>query len=431
MHTKRNTRAVLVNPFIPQLDNDRMQPSGGLISIATFCQNQGYEVEVVDLAGKGNEDDVFRFIPESNIYGISLYTATYNNSVNLVKSLRKKYPTAIFIAGGPHASALPHEVKRDFDCVVCGEGEYAFLSILNFFRNGVPQKIPDIIYAAPIDDLDRLPFPDFYRYSDIHSYSRHILGMPSISIDSSRGCNHKCRFCNSRVIERGRWRARSPENVKEEVQWHISNGYKSFRFNDDNFLGDSRRALVLCNLLKPLGIKYRIFARAETLTEQLCNALSESGCVHIGVGIESMSNTMLALMRKAACVSNIQKGIHAARSAGIKTRGFFICGFPGETNETVYESIEGLNKLCLDEAIVYPCIPYPGTDLFTHPEKYGITWIDPDYSKYIQVGSNKSSGFVMETDKFGIDDVVVWRNLYIEAFKQLNIAWSGEGGFVK
>ena len=426
----KKTKAVLINPSIPQLDNDKMQPPGGLISIATLCQSEGYEVEVIDLAGKGNDDDLLRYIPEANVYGISLYTVTYYSSVILINELRKRNSLSVFVAGGPHASALPHSVKQDFDCVVCGEGEFAFLSILNLVENSAPHRVPEIIYAAPIVDPDRLPFPDFYRNSDIQSYSRHILGMPSISIDSSRGCNHSCRFCNSRVIERGSWRARSPENVVAEVKWHISNNFVTFRFNDDNFLGEPQRAFELCKLLEPLGIKYRIFARAESLTEQLCRALVKSGCVHVGVGIESMSETILTQMGKDTNVSSILKGISAARDAGIKTRGFFICGFPGETNDTVIDSIEGLNKLYLDEAIVYPCIPYPGTDLFTQPEKFGITWIDPDYSKFIQVGANKTCGFVMETHGFGIEDVVNWRDLYIEAFKKLYIAWSGEGGIV-
>ena len=428
---RKNTAAVLINPPVPQLNDDKMQPPGGLISIATFCQLHGYDVRVVDLAGKGNEIDMTRFIPESDVYGISLYTVTYNSSVELVAALRKRNPSSFFVAGGPHASALPNHVIGDFDCVVCGEGEYAFLSVLDSLEGGTPCKIPIIIRAAPIEDLNKLPFPDFYRHSDMKCYNRQILGMPAISLDSSRGCDNQCRFCNSRVVERGRWRTRSPESITNEIQWHMANGYQAFRFNDDNFLNDPQRTLQLCKLLVPLGIKYRIFARAESLTEQICDALSISGCVHIGVGVESMSDTMLTLMGKATRAADMQRGIRAAHRAGIKTRGFFICGFPGETDKTVRESINGISTLCLDEAIIYPCIPYPGTDLFTSPEKFGITWIDPDFSKYLQIGSNRRSGFVMETDKFKREDVANWRDLYMEAFRQQNIDWSDEGGYVK
>ena len=423
--------AVLINPPAPQLDDDRLQPPGGLISIATVCQKNGYDVQVTDLAGKTYDADIIRYIPEADVYGISLYTVTYKNSIDIINALRRRNPSSFFVAGGPHASALPDEVKKDFNCVVCGEGEYAFLSILNLINKGAPNKIPKIFRAAPIENLDELPFPNFYRNSDIGGYKRKILGLPAICLYSSRGCDHKCHFCNSRIIERGCWRARSPENVISEINWHISHNYKTFRFDDDNFLADPERAMEICRQLEPLGVKYRIFARAESLTPQICNALSGSGCVHIGIGVESMSDTMLTLMGKAANVNDIQNGIQAAHDANIKIRGLFICGFPGETDETVNESIKNLKTLHIDEALVFPCIPYPGTDLYAQPEMYGITKIEEDFSKYVQIGTDKASGYVMETDKFDVKDVMRWRNMYIDAFRQLNIAWSDEGGFVK
>jgi coproporphyrinogen III oxidase-like Fe-S oxidoreductase len=138
---------------------------------------------------------------------------------------------------------------------------------------------------------------------------------------------------------------------------------------------------------------------------------------------------MLMRMGKGTRVSQIRAGVRAAREAGIKVRGFFICGFPGESDPTIDESLEQLADLGLDEAVVYPCIPYPGTDLFVRPQRYGITWIDPDTSKFVQVGVNRSAGFVMRTETFGPDEVRGWHARYIQAFQSLGIAWSSETEF--
>jgi radical SAM superfamily enzyme YgiQ (UPF0313 family) len=213
------------------------------------------------------------------------------------------------------------------------------------------------------------------------------------------------------------------------VAWHYEHGWRSFRFNDDNFLADQSRTLQICELLGPLNIEFRIFGRAQSLDPATCQALARAGCRHIGVGVESLSDTMLRRMGKGTRASHIRAGVRAARQAGIRVRGFFICGFPGESDWTIVQSLERLADLGLDEAVVYPCIPYPGTDLFLHPQRYGITWIDPDTSKYVQVGVNRSAGFVMRTETFGPDEVRGWHARYIKAFQSLGIAWSSETEF--
>jgi hypothetical protein len=134
---------------------------------------------------------------------------------------------------------------------------------------------------------------------------------------------------------------------------------------------------------------------------------------------------MLGKMGKATLVERIRKGIMTAHEAGLMLRGFFIVGFPGETDSTVRESIARLPELPLDEAIVYPCIPYPGTELFKNPGSYGITWLDQDFSHYVQVGRGRSAGFVMRTETFGPEEVRHWRDQYMQAFEMLDIGWVG------
>lgn len=430
MPAKRNLRIALVNVPVPEIEDDRRQPPGGLVSLGTYAALFQYDVTLHDLSGSRLAvREMCDLLPEADVFGFSTYTVTYQHTLALVKELRRRQPWAVFVAGGAHASALPDEVARDFDFVVCGEGERVFVDLLQRIEGDKGGQAHEIVCAEPIQDLDSLPFPDFYRFGVANGYTRRLNGLPVISLDSSRGCEYRCRFCNSRVSERGRWRMRSAQSVFDEVTWHCGHSWKSFRFNDDNFLADRDRTLLICEMLEPLKIEFRIFGRAQSLDPQTCQSLARAGCRHIGVGIESLSDSMLRRMGKGTRVSLVQSGVRAAREAGIKVRGFFICGFPGESDRTVDESLEHLADMALDEAVVYPCIPYPGTDLFVHPRRYGITWIDPDTSKYVQAGVNRSAGFVMRTETFGPEEMRGWHARYVKAFQSLGIAWSSETEF--
>lgn len=315
-----NVKTILINLPIPFVDDDERQPPGGLVSIATYVRARGNNIRICDLSGVF-EDNLIDYVEEADIYGIGTYSATYVIALELLEALRRRNPNSLFVAGGPHASALPEQVSQDFDVVICGEGEYVFHDIIEQVKEGI--KPNRIIEADVIENLDELPFPDYDYFCNMSKYTRRIDNLPVICLDSSRGCNFCCRFCNSTVNKRGYWRARSAESVIEEVRWHYDHGWRAFRFNDDNFLVDEKRALKICQLLKPLNIKWRIFARAESLSPNICKELYESGCTHISVGIESLSAFMLSKMGKATSVERIKEGLNNAYNAGIRTRGFF------------------------------------------------------------------------------------------------------------
>jgi radical SAM superfamily enzyme YgiQ (UPF0313 family) len=416
-------KTILINLPIPFVDDDERQPPGGQVSIATYVRSRGNDIKLCDLSGVF-EDNLIDYVEDADIYGIGTYSATYTIALKLLEALKKRNPDSLFVAGGPHASALPEQVSQDFDVVIRGEGEYVFNDIIEQVKKGI--KPDRVIEADVIENLDELPFPDYDYFCNMRKYTRRIDNLPVICLDSSRGCNFCCRFCNSTVNKRGYWRARSPESVIEEVRWHYSHGWRAFRFNDDNFLVDEERAIKICQSLKPLNIKWRIFARAESLSPNVCKELFESGCTHISVGIESLSSFMLSKMGKATSVEKIKEGLNNAYNAGIRTRGFFIVGFPYETDDTINTTINSLCDLKLNEATVYPCIPYPGTDLYLRPEHYGITWIDKNFSNYIQVGKDRLTGFAIKTETFGYEEIQLWRDKLMDALKLNGINWCDE-----
>src|ERR1017187_8832296 len=132
----RRPRVVLISCPAPMLEDDSRQPPNGLVSIATVVRKLGLEISVRDLAGLRPED-LSGAIGDADVVGFATYTATYKTAVRLKDELKRRNPAVVTVAGGPHASAVPEEVARDFDIVVAGEGEQVFPELLYALRDGV------------------------------------------------------------------------------------------------------------------------------------------------------------------------------------------------------------------------------------------------------------------------------------------------------
>lgn len=156
---------------INELTNDRLEPPMGYLYLATYLEEKStFTSKIYDICSIPKEKWDF---PEARLYGFSTYTPVYHRTLEIKEMIRNKYPKACFIAGGAHATALPDNVKEDFDYVVLGEGEKALYDILE--RN----KPFGIYIGQPITDLDDLPFIN-YDFVDVTSYSRIVGGKHAI-----------------------------------------------------------------------------------------------------------------------------------------------------------------------------------------------------------------------------------------------------------
>jgi len=406
-----------------ELEDDRLEPPLGLLYLATWLNSRGYQVQIADLSSIP-PDRWADAIPLADIYGFSTYTTTYYRTLEIFQLAKEINPRASTVAGGPHASALPEAVARDFDFVVADEGEGALLHLLQGLESQKP--LPRILREPPIEDLDSLPFPD-YSLVNVASYRRVVDGRPSLSILSSRGCPYRCVFCNSIVMGgHRRPRFRSAANVVEEirllkVRWDIT----SFRFQDDLFTLNLPRLREMAAMMRQEDIVYRCFGRVDRCNRQTTDLLYESGCRHIAFGVESGSPAILERMQKGQTVDDIRRGIANAKASGLIVRVYLIVGFPGETWETVQATIDLMLECCPDEFVAYALIPYPGTPLYHRPEAFGITAINPDFSQYFQVRRERGTGFVFRTHD--LDEAVIadMRALVIERLEPA-IAWAGE-----
>ncbi len=380
-----------------ELRDDRLEPPLGLLSMATLVRSKGYPTVIIDLSSHA-EPDLDRHVPDGyGLYGFSTYSVNYGMTRALATRVRRRNPEALFVAGGPHASALPHQVAADgFDVVVTGEGEVAILQLLELLVQG--KQLPPLLVGVPPEPLDSLPFPD-YDLVDLTTYSREIDGQRCVSLLSSRGCPYKCTFCNSNIMGAGRpMRYRSPENVVAEIR-HIKQRYavRHFRFQDDIFTINRKRVAELAPWLAAEDIVYRCFARINTCAEHpdVVQHLRAGGCVHASFGVETGSPKLLEkhAMHKNQTPAQIRTALTNAAHAGLRTRIFLIVGFPGETDETIEETLALVKGCPWDEFSVYPLIAYPGTPLHDDPEQFGITYIDRNYADYLQIGRNFRAGF--------------------------------------
>lgn len=410
----------LINTPCSFLEDDRLEPPLGILYLATLLHKNGYPCQICDLSSVP-ESEWLNQIPPADIYGFSTYSVTYHETVKIKNMVTAQLnPKALTIAGGPHATALPEESNQDFDVVIMGEAEQAMLSLVESVSNGVRPK--GIQISRPINDLDELPFPDF-ELVDLDSYHRIVEGSPCLSILTSRGCPYSCVFCNSQLFSRGQLRFRSPNNVQREIV-ALQEKYQrtSFRFSDDLFTFSPERITQMTNVIKPLDIVYRVYARSNTLTPKAADQLYDSGCRHAAIGIESMSAKMLTILEKNATVEVNVRALKNAKAAGIKTRIFLLVGYPGETEATVRETIHVLEDCDFDEFVIYPFIPYPGTALWYHPERWGAQ-IDRDFSKYIQVGKGRQTCFAVQTADFSPEDVERWRAEMTDALEK-KVHWA-------
>ena len=387
----------------PTCIDDNLDEPLGLLYMAGALRQAGFRVRVTNLAGH-SIDSWKPEIKEADLYAIQLYTPTAHIGVAIAKHIKEKFPGKPVICGGAHPTALPpNEVIEAFDKVIVGEGERAIVDIANAYKNN--KELPKLIKADLIEDLDSLAFPA-RDLVDMMSFTRKVDGKRCFGIVGSRGCHYKCAFCDRSLMgNMVRWR--SVDSIVREIKEIIAAyGVRSFEFFDDIFTADKKRLTEFAEKVKDLNLSYRCNGRADVLDPEVYTLLKESGCTMICFGIESGSQRMLNLMRKGTTVEKNMKTIKLAQDAGLITTGYFIVGFPGETKESIQETIDFVKKTNIDQAQFYTFIPLPGNYVAQHPEEYGITRMSKDYSQYHHVtGTDGRGGKVVDTEFLTADEV--------------------------
>lgn len=296
-----------------------------------------------------------------------------------VEKIKEALPNSKYLVFGHYATQFPKEViaKSKADFLILGEPDFIFLDLLGalngtreletvsgvvlFNSNGeIVQQGED----KRIPNPNELPQPA-YDILPVDKYYEPVLPRPYSLIQTARGCPYPCSFC---VKSYGsKLTIQSPERVVDEIQNLVSNyGIKSLRIIDDTFTVNKRRVIEICKELvnRNFNIEWCCLSRTDNLNAEMLHWMKKAGCTRIYFGLESGSQRILDLYQKNINVEEAIETLLLCRKHGIETTGFFMSGFPEETEDDFNKTIDFAIRAKLTFASVNPLTPYPGTSLF-------------------------------------------------------------------
>ncbi len=317
-------------------------------------------------------------------------------SVRRIKDLR---PQSFVALMGSHATYFHRQLLEEHpevDAIIRGEFEITIRETAFALKHGTPlSRVGGLTFREngsirvnsdrPMDfDLDSWPYPA-RDIVPIEKYqTAQYQGKNGTFMLSSRGCPYRCTFCLWPGTMVGRdFRARKPESVVDEMEHLVKKyGVDDIYFDDDTMTIDRERLLKICRLIQERELKVHWIAmgRVDTVDEELLREMRRAGCDNVYLGVESGSQEILKRLKKGIQLSQVERAFEIARKVGIKTQAFFMLGGPGETKETLQETIDFAVRLDPDNAQFAAAVPYPGTEMYEESLRKGYlkaaTWED-------------------------------------------------------
>jgi radical SAM superfamily enzyme YgiQ (UPF0313 family) len=327
-----------------------------------------------------------------DVIGISSTTLAIGNANSLALSVKRLFPDVVIVAGGPHVTAIPLETMKlfpAFDIAVVGEGEATIAELLLALQNGPDlTRVSGIIYRSAnnlidtghrplINDLDSLPFP---AWDLLEGFPDRYLpapfkvkNLPAATLVTSRGCPNACIFCDRSVFGSSCHAHSADYIVTQMVDLHKRYGIREFSFEDDTFITFKKRLIELCERLisLKLDISWSCLGRVNHVSAENLNLMRRAGCWQISFGIESGSQDVLNLVNKGMTLDQVRHAVRLSQKAGIKVKGFFIIGHPGETAETLRMTRDFALELPLNDISVSLMTPFPGSELHDRAAEFG------------------------------------------------------------
>ena len=313
-------------------------------------------------------------------------TPSFPSDVRVAEALRQVNPKLMIGFVGAHVAVLPEpslQASRAIDFVAREEFDYTLREVAQgrplaevdglSWRDG-----PRIIHNRPratIEDMDALPYVvDVYRRDlVVEDYFIGYLLHPYVSLYTGRGCRSRCTFCLwPQTIGGHRYRTRSPKSVAEEIARgrRYFPQVKEFFFDDDTFTDDLPRAQDIARRLGAMGVTWSCNAKPNVTYESL-QVLKENGLRLLLVGYESGSQTILNNIRKGTRIDVARKFTEDCHKLGITIHGTFIVGLPGESRDTIRDTIRFAREINPHTIQVSLAAPYPGTELYRQAQENG------------------------------------------------------------
>ena len=289
------------------------------------------------------------------------------------------------------------------DTIVRGEAESIISSIIACKFTGYTD-----LRREP--HLDFLPIPHRDLFG-LDNYQRTIHGEKAVHIITSRGCPYQCHFCD-KVTTGTTVRFRSVQNVFAEVDYlRGQNNINSFVIYDDTFTIVQSRVKSFCTGFAERASKWRVWARANTVTLEMLKFMKDSGLTNITYGIESGDDGILEIANKGCTREHNRNAILWAKEAGIPVRANLMYGNPGETRGSVDSTISLIAETQPDEWNLAVLSPVPGSEFWEFPEKYGLMfdkeWLrDQKYEPCNRFGESGVGDVWIELDTMSREEFV-------------------------
>jgi len=376
-----------------------MEPMG-LINLAAWLDQHGHKSTIHDCyAFPGQDEKIYNYLikEQPDYIGFTSTTSSFLDGVRIAQKCKQVSPKAKIIFGGVHISALLEKLLHDFPVIdygVVGEGEETLLELMEndgsglgdikglIFRNNNHVKFNGL--RKNLLDMDSLPFPAYEKLDGFpNSYQLPIFNypkMPNTTVITSRGCPYTCSYCDRSVFRRS-YRFNSPQYMVALLTYlHERFNIKHVNIYDDTFTLKKQRIIDFCELKIASGLKitYNCAARAEQIDFETLKLMKKAGCWMISLGIETGDPELLKKHRfylpqeiVEDPIKLIREKVYEIKKAGIRAKGLFILGLPGETEESIKKSMEYVFSLPLDEFNLSKLTPFPGAPLYKEVRNHG------------------------------------------------------------
>ncbi len=420
-------RVLLINPRFRLPIDTRTSPHMGLAYLAAVSEKRGDEVAIFD--ADIEETPLGEFVQDykPQLIGITANTPQVKQAWRHAAEIKKAYDVPVVI-GGPHPSVVSEDLDYEslesgnIDIVVRGEGEDTWIEISekveDFLRHhptfstaelmdpakGVWKDVLGISYKTSdgsfhrnpdrpaINDLDSLPWPAYHLfkmegYTNLQPATDAVDGSKSFSILTSRGCPYRCTFCSQSIMP-VKWRSRTPENVVAEWEHLVKDlGAQEIGVLDDSANIRKKRLRQIADMLieRELNHVPWIFVngiRANLVDYDLMSALKEAGLKRTAFGVETGNPELLKTIDKRVDHDTIRKAFKITKEVGIETIAFMIIGLPGDTRETMQDTINFAIELDPLIANFSMMTPYPGTAVWEQVKRHGRLLIN-DWEDYV------------------------------------------------
>ncbi len=387
-------KVLLINPPYPWEENP--SPPLGLTSLAGYLLQQDVDVLIEDyVVNPFSRDRARKVLKEFNpdLVGATAVTMNVKKAYQILSEYKEESPAIRTVIGGPHATfdaqgtleqnpSVDFVVRGEGELTLCelaaasGTGEYGAVKGLSFRKEG------EIIHNEARDfvqDINIFPLP-----------ARHLiqlgkyrgLGTP-INMVTSRGCPFQCIFCvGSRMVGR-RVRYFDETRVVDEFEMLSKIGFPQINISDDLFTSNKKRCISICNEIIRRGIKHPwgAFARVDTVSEELLAVMKEAGCTTLCFGMETGNQEILDTIKKKTSLETGERAVEMTKKAGIQAMTSYILGLPGETSETVRQTMDFAKRLSPLYGF-HILAPFPGTEVREQCDAYGMSIMTDDWDCY-------------------------------------------------